>query len=189
MNAIQQEWEKMRIAYQIRYARMYKKVKEDKSNTDNHRALLEMSYVLITVFGLTDKQVQEIERNGGLTDQDLKEWLYIKKFKDDIAWGRDALDSLIDFEISAQEELLNNLKEWWNLNYKLLAQKYIKYGIEWLEGKFDTYKGMTTIIETEEDLNEEQLKRLCMEIQNDSRVKIAAIVCVYEYTITIIFNK
>ena len=73
MNAIQQEWEKMRIAYQIRYARMYKKVKEDKSNTDNHRALLEMSYVLITVFGLTDKQVQEIERNGGLTDQDLKE--------------------------------------------------------------------------------------------------------------------
>ena len=75
------------------------------------------------------------------------------------------------------------------MNYKLLAQKYIKYGIEWLEGKFDTYKGMTTIIETEEDLNEEQLKRLCMEIQNDSRVKIAAIVCVHEYTITIIFNK
>lgn len=73
MNAIQQEWEKMRIAYQIRYARMCKKVKEDEPNTDNHRVMLEMSYVLITVFGLTDKQVQEIERNGGLTDQDLKE--------------------------------------------------------------------------------------------------------------------
>ena len=73
MNAIQQEWEKMRIAYQIRYARMYKKAKNESNFTDHHGALLEMSYVLITVFGLTDKQVQEIERNGGLTDQDLKE--------------------------------------------------------------------------------------------------------------------
>ena len=36
------------------------------------------------------------------------------------------------------------------MDYKLLAQKYIKYGIEWLEGEFDTYKGMTTIMETEE---------------------------------------
>lgn len=72
MNAVQEEWEKMRIAYQIRYARMCKKVKEDESNTDNHGALLEMSYVLITVFGLTDKQVQEIERNDGLTNIDLE---------------------------------------------------------------------------------------------------------------------
>lgn len=73
MNAVQEEWEKMRIAYQIRYARMCKKVKEDESNTDNHGALLEMSYVLITVFGITQKQVQEIERNGGLTDADMEE--------------------------------------------------------------------------------------------------------------------
>lgn len=72
MNAVQEEWKKMRIAYQIRYARMCKKVKEDESNTDNHGALLEMSYVLITVFGLTDKQVQEIERNDGLTNADLE---------------------------------------------------------------------------------------------------------------------
>lgn len=73
MNAVQEEWEKMRIAYQIRYARMCKKVKEDESNTDNHGALLEMSYVLITVFGITQKQVQEIERNDGLTDADMEE--------------------------------------------------------------------------------------------------------------------
>lgn len=26
------------------------------------------------------------------------------------------------------------------MDYKLLAQKYIKYGIEWLESEFDTYK-------------------------------------------------
>lgn len=72
MNAVQEELEKMRIAYQIRYARMCKKVKEDESNTDNHGALLEMSYVLIEVFGLTDKQVQEVERNDGLTNADLE---------------------------------------------------------------------------------------------------------------------
>ena len=71
MNAVQEEWEKMRIIYQIRYAKMCKKVEEDAFNTDNHGALLEMSYVLITVFGLTDKQVQEIERNDGLTNADL----------------------------------------------------------------------------------------------------------------------
>lgn len=71
MNAVQEEWEKMRIAYQIRYAKLCKKVKE--SNTDNHGVLLEMSYVLITVFGITQKQVQEIERNGGLTDADMEE--------------------------------------------------------------------------------------------------------------------
>ena len=28
MTAVQEEWEKMRIAYQIRYARMYKKVRD-----------------------------------------------------------------------------------------------------------------------------------------------------------------
>ena len=51
---------------------MYKKVKENEINTDNHGALLEMSYVLILVFGLTDKQVKEIERNDGLTDADIE---------------------------------------------------------------------------------------------------------------------
>lgn len=72
MNAVEEEWEKMRIAYQIRYARMYKKVKENEINTDNHGALLEMSYVLITIFGLTKKQVKQVERNDGLTDEDIE---------------------------------------------------------------------------------------------------------------------
>ena len=73
MNAVQEEWEKMRIAYQIRYVRMNRKVPRGEFNTDNHGALLEMRYVLIEVFGLTDKQVQEIERNDGLTNADLEE--------------------------------------------------------------------------------------------------------------------
>ena len=71
MNEVQKAWRDMRISYQTRYAKMCKKVKKNESNTDNHGALLEMSYVLITVFGLTAKQVQEIERNGGLTDDEL----------------------------------------------------------------------------------------------------------------------
>lgn len=73
MNAVQEEWKKMRTAYQIRYAKMCKKVKENEFNTDNHGVLLEMSYVLITVFGLTDKQVLEVERNNGFTNVDINE--------------------------------------------------------------------------------------------------------------------
>ena len=72
MNAVQEEWKKMRIAYQNRYAKMCKKIKANEFNIKNHGALLEMSYVLITVFGLTDKQVQEIERNDGFTNADIK---------------------------------------------------------------------------------------------------------------------
>lgn len=72
MNPIQNEWKKMRIKYQIRYAKMFKKAK-DEFNTDNHGALLEMSYVLITIFRLTPKQVEEVERNGGLTNKDMEE--------------------------------------------------------------------------------------------------------------------
>lgn len=71
MNAVQKAWDKMRIAYQIRYARMYKKVRDDEFNTDNHGALVEMNYVLTEVFGLTDKQVQEIGNNG-LTNADIE---------------------------------------------------------------------------------------------------------------------
>ena len=72
MTKVQNAWGKMRIAYQIRYARMCKKVKENEFNTDNHGALMEMSYVLIEVFGLTSKQVDEVERNNGFTDEDME---------------------------------------------------------------------------------------------------------------------
>ena len=51
---------------------MCRKVKENEFNTDNHGALMEMSYVLIEVFGLTSKQVDEVERNNGFTDEDME---------------------------------------------------------------------------------------------------------------------
>lgn len=47
MTKVQNAWKNMRIDYQIRYARMCRKVKENEFNTDNHGALMEMSYVLI----------------------------------------------------------------------------------------------------------------------------------------------
>lgn len=72
MTIVQNAWENMRIAYQIRYSRMCKKLKENEFNTDNHGALMEMSYVLIEVFGLTSKQIEEIERNDGLTNADIE---------------------------------------------------------------------------------------------------------------------
>ena len=71
MNQVQEEWKKMRLAYQDRYADMYMKAKNE-FNTDNHGALLKMSYVLINIFGLTSTQVMEIERNGGLTNADME---------------------------------------------------------------------------------------------------------------------
>ena len=75
------------------------------------------------------------------------------------------------------------------MNYKSLSNKYIGYGIEWLIGEFDTYKGMTTIIETEETMTEEQLNILCEEIKKDSRVKMAMVENVKENTITIMFCR
>ena len=72
MNLVQNVWENMRIAYQNRYVKMYSKAK-DGFNTDDHGALLEMSYVLTEVFGLTPGQIKEIERNNGLTNNDLEE--------------------------------------------------------------------------------------------------------------------
>ena len=62
----------MRSLYQSRYARMCKKAEENKSNADYHGAMSEMSYVLINVFGLTNKLVLEVEKNGGLTNADIE---------------------------------------------------------------------------------------------------------------------
>lgn len=76
------------------------------------------------------------------------------------------------------------------MDYKSLAQKYIKDGIEWLEDTFGTYKGKTTTMETEGNLNGEQLQLLCDEIQKDTRVEMSIIDSEHKHTITIMFaNK
>lgn len=75
------------------------------------------------------------------------------------------------------------------MDFKELAQKYIDYGITWLIGEFDDYKGMTTIITTDEYLNDEQLELLCNEIKKDVRVKGVIVENETTCTITIIFNR
>lgn len=73
MSKIVDEWNDARIRYQNRYYGACKKLKTGETNTDNHGAMLEMSYVLISIFGLSPKEVEEVEENGGLTNKDLKE--------------------------------------------------------------------------------------------------------------------
>ena len=72
MSNIKDVWNKERIAYQCRYARACKRFEETNSESDRG-AMLEMSYVLHAVFGLSDKQVNEVEKNEGLTNNDIDE--------------------------------------------------------------------------------------------------------------------
>ncbi len=76
MSRITDAWEAERLAYQQRYANACAKIKESQENEKEFYqgksvgAMLEMSYVLIVIFGLSCKQVEELERNKGFTDAD-----------------------------------------------------------------------------------------------------------------------
>lgn len=77
MNRIQEEWEKMRIAYQQRYIKFMKDSMNEefsKMARDNARGhMLECCYVLISIYGLTDRQMRELEENYcGLTHFDIQ---------------------------------------------------------------------------------------------------------------------
>ena len=72
MNEIFRVFNKMRLKYQLRYARQY-------ATSNNNDVLNEMSFVLINVFGLTSRQVIEIERNGGLTNDDIFRGEYLNE--------------------------------------------------------------------------------------------------------------
>lgn len=77
MNEIKDAWEKARLAYQERYAKACDKLEESKERDtefyqgQNNGAMLEMSYVLISIFGLSCKQVEEVEKNQGFTNADI----------------------------------------------------------------------------------------------------------------------
>ena len=64
-------WNKERIKYQIRYAKSCVKYHKDPENLDNKGHMHEQSWVLINVFGLSSKQIEEIEREGGFTYDDI----------------------------------------------------------------------------------------------------------------------
>lgn len=71
MSKITEIWQNARFAYQQRYVMRIKRW-HDYHNEDDRDHLNECSYVLISIFGLTDKQVRELEHNNcGFTDDDL----------------------------------------------------------------------------------------------------------------------
>lgn len=78
MSIILGAWEKQRIEYQKRYFETYIKFKECSDNhwseTSQMRymgAIWEISWVLCNIFGLSSKQVEELERNKGFTNADI----------------------------------------------------------------------------------------------------------------------
>lgn len=75
MSKVVDAWENARLEYQRRYVEHLKEHSETKSEYARGH-LNECSYVLINVFGVTSKQIKEIERNFGLTDVDF-ESLYL----------------------------------------------------------------------------------------------------------------
>jgi len=64
-------WNAERINYQRRYANMIIRDDENPNDQNNKGAINEAGYVLINIFGLTPKQVREVERNQGFTNEDL----------------------------------------------------------------------------------------------------------------------
>lgn len=78
MSNIKQSWDEERIRYQRRYAESCERFKmsREKEYTEFSQgqykgAMLESSWVLINIFGLSGKQVEEVERNKGFTNADL----------------------------------------------------------------------------------------------------------------------
>ena len=72
MSNIKETWENECRAYQQRYVIYLKRWHDYRSQYDLGHAN-ECSYVLITIFGLTDKQIKELEHNySGFTNDDLR---------------------------------------------------------------------------------------------------------------------
>lgn len=73
MGRVKEAWNEERLSYQRRYYDKCKKVTEAENyGSMEHGAMLEMSWVLHAIFGLTDKEVGEVERTG-FTNADLEE--------------------------------------------------------------------------------------------------------------------
>ena len=71
MSSIINEWENARLAYQQRYVQYLRKFNET-GDAETRGQLNECSHVLIDIFGLTVKQIKEIEHNySGFTNDDI----------------------------------------------------------------------------------------------------------------------
>ncbi len=76
MSDIKDVWETERLKYQHRYSEACERFKMSQEKATEFSqgkaqgAMLEMSWVLIGIFGLSAKQVDEVERNKGFTNAD-----------------------------------------------------------------------------------------------------------------------
>lgn len=64
MSEITTTWEKVKNEYIARYYKHYTKYLENPNDLVNKGAMLENCYVLINVFGCSEKYILEIERYG-----------------------------------------------------------------------------------------------------------------------------
>ena len=77
MCSIKNAWTQQRLEYQFRYVKACEKYESNKNQNlaESYKGKVEggmdeMSWVLITIFGLTPKEMLEIEGNKGLTNAD-----------------------------------------------------------------------------------------------------------------------
>lgn len=80
MCKIKNAWTQQRLEYQLRYSKRCEKYEDimnhkyqniAESYKDECEGVMhEMSWVLISIFGLTSKEVSEVEKNKGLTNAD-----------------------------------------------------------------------------------------------------------------------
>lgn len=72
---LKEQVKNMQMIYQLRYAQYLKKYDENNNDMDSHGHAMECSYILINLFGLTDDEVKQLEKNNyaGLLDSDLEE--------------------------------------------------------------------------------------------------------------------
>lgn len=81
MCKIKNAWTQQRLEYQSRYSKCCEKYKDNMNHKNQNiaesyigeckGAMHEMSWVLISIFGLSSKEVSEVEKNKGLTNADL----------------------------------------------------------------------------------------------------------------------
>lgn len=124
MSNIVEEWNNTRIRYQNRYYSACKKLKTGETNTDNHGAMLEMSYVLISIFGLSPKEVEEVEENGGLTNKDLKEIQEETKKRISSAITKNVMNAIAGLMDSDKREAV--YREFAPCTYEKFLEEYCK---------------------------------------------------------------
>ncbi len=73
MSVIREAWNKERLDYQKRYYKANRLLESSGNGGTDHGRVLEMSWVLINIFGLTQAQVEEVERDG-FTNKDVEEF-------------------------------------------------------------------------------------------------------------------